>query len=71
MAASVYCRKKVAAVKFEKLKAFIIKYYDISKSYSAQFHLFYSVNLSYSYFFFRGFQSSVLHKHIKLLNETK
>ena len=51
VAASVYCRKKVATVKFEKLKAFIIKYYDISKTYSVQFHLFYSVNLSYSYFF--------------------
>ena len=31
VAASVYCRKKIAAVKIEKLKAFIIKYYDISK----------------------------------------
>ena len=66
----LYCRKKIAAVKIEKLKAFIIKYYDISKTYSVQFHLFYSVNLSYFYFF-HGFQSSILHKHIKLLNETK
>ena len=47
VAASVYCRKKVAAVKIEKLKAFIIKYYDISKTYSVQFHLFYSLNLPY------------------------
>ena len=70
VAASVFCRKKVVAVKIEKLKAFIIKYYDISKTYSVQFHLFYSVNLSYFYFF-HGFQSSILHKNIKLLNETK
>ena len=50
---------KVAAVKIEKLKAFIIKYYDISKTYSVQF---YSVNLSYLYFFIHGFQSSILRK---------
>ena len=50
VAASVCCRRKVAALKIEKLKAFIIKYYDISKTYSVQFHLFYSVNLSYFYF---------------------
>ena len=29
VAASVCCRRKVAAVKIEKLKAFVIKYYDI------------------------------------------
>ena len=28
------CRRKVAAVKSEKLKVFIVKYYDISKIYS-------------------------------------
>ena len=33
VAASVCCRRKVAAVKIEKLKAFIIKYYNISKTY--------------------------------------
>ena len=62
VAASVCCRRKVAAVKIEKLKAFIIRHYDISKTYSVQFHLFYSVNLSYFYFFTHGFQSSILHK---------
>ena len=56
--ASVCCRRKVAALKIEKLKAFIIKYYDISKTYSVQFHLFYSVNLPYFYFFIHGFQGS-------------
>ena len=60
VAASVCCRRKV--VKIEKLKAFIIKYYDISKTYSVQFHLFYLVNLPYFYFFIHGFQSSILHK---------
>ena len=30
VAASVCCRRKVPAVKIEKLKAFIIKYYDIT-----------------------------------------
>ena len=30
VAASVCCRRKVAAAKIEKLKAFIIKYYDIT-----------------------------------------
>ena len=39
MAASVCCRRKVAAAKIEKLKAVIIKYYDISKTYSVQFQL--------------------------------
>ena len=58
MAASVCCRRKVAVAKIEKLKAFIIKYYGISKTYSVQF---YSLNLSYFYFFIHGFQSS-LHK---------
>ena len=62
LVASVCCRRKVVAVKIEKLKAFIIKYYDISKTYSVLFHLFYSVNLSYFYFFIHGFQSSILHK---------
>ena len=52
MAASVCCRRKAVAVKIEKLKAFIINYYDISKTYYVQFHLFYSVYLPYSYFFF-------------------
>ena len=56
--ASACCRRKVAAFKIEKLKAFIIKYYDISKTYSLQFHLFYSVNLPYFYFFIHGFQGS-------------
>ena len=37
--ASVCCRRKVAAAKIEKLKAIIIKYYDISKTYSVQFQL--------------------------------
>ena len=37
--ASVCCRRKVAAAKIEKLKAVIIKYYDISKTYSVQFQL--------------------------------
>ena len=59
VAASVYCRRKVAAVKTENLKAFIIKYYGISKTYSVQFH---SVNLSYFYFSIHDFQSSRLHK---------
>ena len=68
VAASVCCRRKVAAVKIEKLKAFIIKYYDISKTYSLQFCLFYSVNLSYFYFFIHGFQSSILHKLKNTLN---
>ena len=68
VAASVCCRRKVTAVKIEKLKAFIIKYYDISKTYSVQFHLFYSVNLSYFYFFIHGFQSSILHKLKNTLN---
>ena len=68
VAASVYCRKKVVAVKIEKLKAFIIKYYDISKTYSVQFHLFYLVNLSYFYFFIDGFQSSILRKLKNTLN---
>ena len=68
VAASVCCRRKVAALKIEKLKAFIIKYYDISKTYSVQFHLFYSVNLSYFYFFIHGFQSSILHKLKNTLN---
>ena len=61
VATSVYFRGKVAAVKIEKLIAFIVKYYDIIKTYSVQFHLFYSVNLSYFYFFIHGFQSSILH----------
>ena len=56
--ASVCCRRKVAAVKIEKLKAFIIRYCDISKTYSIQFHLSCSVNLSYFYFFIHGFQNS-------------
>ena len=34
---------KVAAVKIEKLKVFIIKCFDISKTYSVLFHLFGSV----------------------------
>ena len=74
VATSVCCRRKVAAVKIEKLNASITKYYDINKTYSAQFHLFYSINLSFFYFFMHGFQSSILHKlkkHIKLLIETK
>ena len=62
VAASVCCRTKVAVDKIEKLKAFIIKHYDISKTYSVQFHLFYSVNLPYFYFFIHGFQSPILHK---------
>ena len=37
-AASVCCIRKVAAVKIEKLKAFIIKYYGISKTCSVQIH---------------------------------
>ena len=40
-------QKKVAAVKSEKLKVFVIKYYDISKIYFVQFHLLCSVNLPY------------------------
>ena len=68
VAASVCCRRKVSALKIEKLKAFIIKYYDISKTYSVQFHLFYSVNLSYFYFFIHSFQSSILHKLKNTLN---
>ena len=61
-------RTYVAAVKSEKLKVFIIIYYNISKSYSVQFHLFYSVNLSHFYFFIHGFQSSILHKFKNTLN---
>ena len=34
VAASACSRRKVAAVKIEKLKAFITKYCDISKTYS-------------------------------------
>ena len=67
VAASVCCRRKVAAVKIEKLKAFIIKYYDFSKTYSVQFYLFYLVNLSYFYFFMDGFQS-ILRKLKNTLN---
>ena len=52
-------RWKVAAVKIEKLKAFIIKHYDITKTYSVQSYL---DNLSHLYFFIHGFQSSILHK---------
>ena len=55
VAASVFCKRKDVAVKIEKLKAFIIKYYNISKSYSVQFHLFDLVNLSYFYFFYPWF----------------
>ena len=62
---AVCCRRKVAAVKIEKLKAFIIKYYDIT-TYSVQFHLFHSVNLLY--FFYPWFQSSILHKLKNTLN---
>ena len=68
VADSVCCRRKVAAVKIKKLKAFIIKHYDISKTYSVQFHLYYSVNLSYFYFLIHGFQSSILHKLRNTLN---
>ena len=68
VAASLCCRRKVAAVTIEKLKAFIIKYCDISKTYSVQFYLFCSVNLSYFYFFIHGFQSSILHKLKNTLN---
>ena len=56
--ASVCCRRKVAAVKIENLKTFIIKYYDIRKTYSVQFHLFYLVTFSYFYFFIHGFRGS-------------
>ena len=49
------CKRKVAAVKIEKLKVFIIKCYDISKTYPAQFHLFGSVNFSYFFFFYPWF----------------
>ena len=56
--ASVCCRRKVAAVKIENLKTFIIKYYDTSKTYSVQFHLFYLVTFSYFYFFIHGFRGS-------------
>ena len=56
--ASVCCRRKVAAVKIENLKTFIIKYYDISKTYSVQFHLFYLVTFSYFHFFIHGFRGS-------------
>ena len=60
------CKGKVAAVNIEKLKIFIIKCYDISKTYSIQFYLFGSVigsvNLSYFNFFIHSFQSSILHK---------
>ena len=66
--ASVWCRRKVAGVKIEKLKGFIIKYYNISKTYSVQFHLFYLVSLSYFYFFIHGFQSLILHKLKSTLN---
>ena len=67
VAAFVRCRRKVAAAKIEKLKAFIIKYYH-SKTYSVQFHLFCLVNFSYFYFFIHGFQSSILHKLKNTLN---
>ena len=33
------CKRKVAAAKIEKLKVYIIKCYDISKTYSVQFGL--------------------------------
>ena len=33
------CKRKVAAVKIEKLKVYIIRFYDISKTYSVQFGL--------------------------------
>ena len=52
----------------EFINYFIIKYYDICKTYSVQFHLFYSVNLSHFYFFIHGFQSSILHKFKNTLN---
>ena len=51
----ICCRKKVAAVKSEKLKFFIIEYYNISKIYSVHFHLFYLFNLSYFYFSYSCF----------------
>ena len=41
----ICCRRKVAAVKIEKLKVFAIKYYDISKTYSVQFHIYCSGEL--------------------------
>ena len=63
------CKRKVAAVKIEKLiKVFIFKCSDFSKTYSVQFHLFGSVNLSYFYFFIHGFQSSTLDKLKNTLN---
>ena len=49
-------QQKSFRVKIEWLKVFIIKYYDISKTYSVQFHFYCSVNLSHPY----GFQSSIL-----------
>ena len=61
MAASVCCGRKVAAVKIEKLKAFIIKYYDISKTYSVQFRLLYSANVSYCYFLSMVFSHQFSH----------
>ena len=64
----ICCRRKVAVVKIEKLKVFIIKYYDIRKTYSVKFHVFCSVNLSYFYFFIHSFQSSILHKLKTTLN---
>ena len=63
----IRCRRKVAAVKSEKLKVFIVKYYDISKICSFQFHFFCSVN-SYFIFFILGFQSSIFHKLKNTLN---
>ena len=61
-------RRKFAAVKSEKLKVFIINYYDSSKIYSAQFRLSCSVNSSCLYLFILGFQSSILHKLKNTLN---
>ena len=61
-------RRKFAAIKSEKLKVFIINYYDSRKIYSAQFRSSCSVNSSCLYFFILGFQSSILHKLKKTLN---
>ena len=64
---------KVAAVKIEKLKVFIIKCFDISKTYSVLFHLFGSVKKpsvrfgsvqfnSYFYFFIYSFSMVFSHQ---------
>ena len=62
----MYCTKKFAGIKSEKLKVFIIEFYDISKIYYVAFKLLCSVILSYFYFLYSWF--SILDKSKTTLN---